>query len=307
MRRIFPAAHRRACASGWSGLLVTAMLCGCGCHGTRDRSPPPEEGLVASRPYRIHVPATYVPGDPAPLIVLLHYYGSSGAEQSAYFGFAELARDRGVLVAYPDGSVDRAGQRFWNATDACCDVYGMGVDDVAYLTAVLDDIERRYDVDRRRVYLVGHSSGAFMAHRMACDLAPRVAGIVALAGDVWNDPARCGPGAPVAVLQVHGDGDGSIPYAGGDLALGDLGPFPSAPASVGTWAALNGCATGLEDTGERVDVEASLPGAETRIERARCAAGAAELWTIEGGRHIPTLQRPGWGNAVFDWLEAHRR
>jgi polyhydroxybutyrate depolymerase len=279
--------------------LVSA--CGCGASSTQRASE-----LLASRPYEIHVPRTYSRGTPAPLIVLLHGYGSSGAQQSAYFGFSELANSRGVLIAYPDGTVDRDGRRFWNATDACCNLYGSDVDDVAYLTAVLEDVERNYDVDRRRVFFVGHSNGAFMAHRMACALAARVSGIVALAGDVWSDPTRCKPAEPVAVLQVHGDRDAVIPYAGGAI-LGTMGAIPAAPESVATWAALDGCTGGLAATDERLDLDSRLAGAETRVARWTCSTGAAELWTIEGGGHIPSLQLPTWGNIVLDWLEAHAR
>jgi polyhydroxybutyrate depolymerase len=275
------------------------------------RSPAPGSAgagteLVTARPYQLHVPPTYAAGAPAPLIVLLHGYGSTGAQQSAYFGFAELAAARGVLVAYPDGTVDRAGHRFWAATDACCDLYARDVDDVAYLTAVLDDVEHRYDVNPSRVYFVGHSNGGFMAHRMACDLSQRISAIVGLAGDVWKDPARCDPVAPVAVLQVHGDRDLVIPYAGGAIfATG--GQVPSAAESVATWAALNRCSGALAATGERLDLDAAQPGDETRVERWTCTSGAAELWTIEGGGHIPALRKPAWGDALLDWLEAHAR
>jgi polyhydroxybutyrate depolymerase len=284
-----------------SAMLQLALAVAVGCTSGSGTSE-----LLAQRPYGIHVPPGYTPGTPAPLIVLLHGYGSTGAQQSAYFGFAELAAARGVLVAYPDGTVDRAGRRFWNATDACCDLYGSGVDDVGYLTAVLDDVERRFDVDPKRVYFVGHSNGAFMAHRMACDLAARVAGIVALAGDVWKDPARCLSAAPVAVLQVHGDRDAIVPYAGG-VTFWTAAAVPSAPESVGTWAARNACSGGLVTTGEALELESSLSGAETRVARWTCGAGAAELWTIGGGGHIPQLAVPAWGNTVFDWLQAHAR
>ena len=211
-----------------------------------------------------------------------------------------------MLIAYPDGTLDRAGRRFWNANDACCDLYGSGVDDVAYLTAVLDDAERRYSVDPRRVFLVGHSNGAFMAHRMACELGSRISGVVALAGDVWKDGARCKPGSPVSVLQVHGERDRIIPYAGGTI-FGGHGTVPSAPESVATWAARNGCTGGLAPTGERLDLDSRLPGAETRVERWTCGTGAAELWTIESGGHIPSLPLPAWGNLVLEWLKAHAR
>ena len=95
----------------------------------------------------------------------------------------------GFLYAFPDGTRDRLGNRFWNASDACCDLFQSGVDDVAYLTAVIDDMSARFHVDAKRIHLVGHSNGGFMSHRYACDRAERVAAFVSLAGDNYKDAA----------------------------------------------------------------------------------------------------------------------
>jgi polyhydroxybutyrate depolymerase len=266
------------------------------CAGTPAATAP--SPLVTARPYDIDVPVGYDKSKAYPLIVLLHGYGANGYSQDAYFGFNALADARGVFVAHPDGTVGADGSRFWNATDACCDFNHTGVDDVAYLNALVDDVERTYNIDQKRVFFVGHSNGGFMSHRMACDAAGRIAGIVALAGDVWKDPSRCNPTAPVAVLQVHGDADMSVPYNGGTLE-------PSAPQSVATWAAKNGCSGDLTDTGMTLDLDTGLPGAETGIARYACTSGAAELWTIHGGAHLPNFRMPDWGNDVFDWLMQH--
>ena len=261
-------------------------------------STPASHALVVARPYDWDEPAGIDKSKPAPLIVLVHGYGANGFVQDALFGFQQLADDRGVYVAHPDGTVDSTGARFWNATDACCDFAHTGVDDVAYLNAVVDDMEAQFNIDKKRVFFVGHSNGAFMSHRMACDAAPRIAGIVALAGDVWKDATKCNPTEPVAVLQVHGDADTVVPYDGSTLE-------PSAMQSVATWAQKNGCSGDLTDTGMTLDLDSSLPGAETGIARYACSAGAAELWTIHGGQHVPAFILPDWGNDVFDWLMQH--
>jgi polyhydroxybutyrate depolymerase len=251
-----------------------------------------------ARPYDVDVPANLDKSKPAPLIVLLHGYSANGFVQDAYFGFAALADARGVFVAHPDGMIDSTLKRFWNADDACCDIAHTGVDDVAYLNAVVDDMEQNYNIDKQRVFFVGHSNGGFMSHRMACDASTRVAGIVALAGDVWQDPSRCNPTVPVAVLQVHGDADDTVPYAGAGL-------MPSATQSVATWAAKNGCDAALADAHQTLDLDTGLAGAETRVDKHACSKGAAELWTIQGGSHLPNFRMPDWGNEVFDWLMAH--
>jgi len=118
------------------------------------------------------------------------------------------------------------GKRFWNATDACCNLDRKeGIDDVAYVSQIIDDVTARYNVDPKRIYLVGHSNGAFMSHRFACEMGSRVAAIVTLAGMQWNDPAKCPGGSPVSVLHVHGDADDTILYAGG---VSEIGTYPSA-------------------------------------------------------------------------------
>src|SRR5688572_27262361 len=126
-------------------------------------------GPTADRPYGLKVPAGYEGQAPVPLVVLLHGYTSNGAQQAAYFGLPAVADKEGFLLATPDGTRDRLGNRFWNATDACCDFFRSGVDDVAYIDAVIDDIAAKYPVDPARVFVAGHSNGAFMAHRYACD------------------------------------------------------------------------------------------------------------------------------------------
>jgi polyhydroxybutyrate depolymerase len=270
------------------------LLCGA-CSSSKSVTPNP---LIVARPYDFDQPAGIDKAKPAPLIVLVHGYGANGFVQDALFGFAQLADAKQVYVAHPDGTTDANGSKFWNATDACCDLGHTGVDDVAYLNAVVDDMEANFNIDPKRVFFVGHSNGAFMSHRMACDAAGRVAGIVALAGDVWKDPSLCKPTAPVAVLQVHGDADTIVPYAGSALE-------PSATASVATWAQKNGCSGDLTDTGVTVDLDSSVTGSETAEAKYTCASGAAELWTIRGGQHVPSFRLPDWGNDVFDWLMAH--
>ena len=278
------------------------LVCG-GCTGAPSTHPPadlalPDGGVLALRPYDVDVPAAYDSAVAHPLLVLLHGYASNGADIAHYFGIPALVEARQILVARPNGTVDGAGHRFWNATDACCDYGGSGVDDVGYLSAVIDDVEQTYNIDPKRVFVAGHSNGGFMAHRLACDSAGRVAGIVALAGVVWEAADLCQPSEPVAVLQVHGDHDDTIPFSG---TLSE----PSAVRTVATWAMKNGCTGGLQDRGTTLDLDASLPGSETLVAGWSCSAGAAELWDIQGAQHEPDLRLPDWSNDIFDWLMQH--
>jgi polyhydroxybutyrate depolymerase len=263
-----------------------------------------EQRLVAARPYEVDVPGSYDAAQPTPMVLLLHAYKTSGALQKLFFGFPPLVEQAGFLLAYPEGSTDRLGEQFWNATDGCCNLDGSPVDDVAYLRAVLHDMQRRYNVDRQRIFVVGHSNGGFMSHRLACELSDEIAGIASLAGALWISPERCQPTSPVAVLAIHGDLDDVVRYDGGGASPPLTGPYPSARETVAQWARHDGCDT-LRDTGQPLDLASDVDGPETRIERhENCRTGAVELWTMVGGGHYPVLL-PAFGSTLWNFLQAH--
>ncbi len=239
-------------------------------------------------PVTVHVPASYDPATPAPLVMLLHGYTSSGQEVEDYIQLLPLSEQRGFLYVFPDGTVDIFGQPFWNATDACCDLAGSGVDDSGYLRSLLDATAAQLTVDQERVLVLGHSNGGFMAYRMACDHADVVSTVVSLAGATFANPADCTPSEPVRVLQIHGTADEVISYGGGFITA----TYPGAVETTEQWATANGCTATATTSLPRLDLDASLPGAETSVVRYAdgCApGGSAELWTLEGGAHVPVL------------------
>ena len=266
----------------------------------------------------VHVPPGYEPQHPAPLLIALHYYGGSGADQETYFKLGELARQRGYLYAAPDGTLNSSGIRFWNATDACCDFDRSGVDDVGYLAGVIKEIRASFAVDPKRIDLIGHSNGGFMVYAMACAHADEIAAIVSLAGATFATPAKCAPSVPVAVLQIHGTADGSVAFDGGTVQPGQvqglgsgqtMAAYPGAESTVATWATYDGCSA-KKVLDQRLDIDVDLfyagTPAETSVTRwTGCRpGGAAELWTMAGGDHVPTLS-DSFPAAVMDYFEAH--
>jgi polyhydroxybutyrate depolymerase len=281
-----------------------------GCSTTTPSTPadagPPNDGgteeasstapsIFDTRPYQIRVPPTLDTSKPAPVVLVLHGYGASSVVQTAYLALAPAADAKGFILVQPDGTIDRDGKRFWNASPACCDFGKTGVDDVAYLTAVLDDVEKKHNVDKKRVFVVGHSNGGFMAHRLACEIPSRIAAIVSLAGS-----RGCEPKESVAVLQVHGDKDTVISYEGGDTGGGKYG---SAAETVEPWAKKNACQGALAK-GPRLDLDTKVAGEETRTERYENCSRDVELWTLEGGGHVPSFY-PTIGETFWTWLSAH--
>ncbi|MEB2314265.1 MAG: alpha/beta hydrolase-fold protein [Sorangiineae bacterium] len=315
--------RRRPRALVLSGALFAAAVGGC---GSGDESAgPTDAGTVIEvpetpptfggpRPVKVfRVPAGYDPSRPAPLVMILHGYSVNGLLQSMYLRLTDIADSEGFFVVAPDGTPDANGKRYWNATDVCCATTPSAPDDVAYLSGLVDEIRGVYAIDPKRIFLVGHSNGGFMANRLACDRADQFAAIVSIAGAMWKDPARCQPAAPVGVLQIHGDADTTVPYGGGKLPANLLpeqpdASFPGAEETVADWAANNGCAAALEPAGAPFDLDESLEGDETTPARhSGCAKnGAAELWTIHGGEHIPPLAKDA-PERIWGFLAAHHK
>ncbi|MCA9605742.1 MAG: hypothetical protein KC619_09115, partial [Myxococcales bacterium] len=148
---------------------------------------------------------------------------------------------------------------------------------------------------------VGHSNGGFMAYRLACDSADLVTGIASLAGsDAVSGTLGCDPVADVAVLEIHGDADGTVSYDGGSIAGLD---YPSSEVAVSSWADRLGC-TATSD-GAPLDLVTDLDGAETRVLDHTGCVGAS-LWTMQGADHIPSLTGD-FTPSVIAWLRAHAR
>lgn len=272
--------------------------------GPADAGGPPTV-LGGNRPARLVVPSGY-DGTPHPLLILLHGYSATAAIQDQYLGVSTRADRRGLFIVLPDGTPEAGGRmpRFWNATAACCNFGGVPVDDVAYLTGLIDEAGQHYNIDPRRVYLYGHSNGGFMAYRMACDAAPRIAAIASLAGATHFEASDCAPTEPVSVLQIHGTADATILYEG--VPMGFM-QYPGAEETTRRWADRAGCSTRTPSAAvAQLDLDRSLMGDDTDVFAfANCASGlGVELWRINMGGHIPAVQ-PDFSDQVLDFLLAH--
>jgi polyhydroxybutyrate depolymerase len=258
----------------------------------------------------VFVPSGYDAATPTPLVILLHGFGFSGAVQEAYLQHQPLAEARGFIYVHPDGTNDNVvGRSAWNATPACC-AFGSDVDDVGYLLSIIDQVSADHNVDAKRVYFIGHSNGGFMSYRMACEAADRVAAIAVLAGATFDDPADCDPSQPVSVLHVHGTEDDTIAYEGATTPIINEA-YPGARQSVSTWAQYNGCDPVATPGEDGLDIDQLIPGPETTTEIFDgCPTGIdVELWTIEGGKHIPDIATPTppypLSEGMIDFLLAH--
>lgn len=217
-----------------------------------------------TRRYRVHVPAKYDPGTPAPLLVVLHGGGGNMDYQAndAYYGQISASEREGFVAVFPNGfSRLRSGKlATWNAGDCCGAARDRNVDDVGFIRAIVASLTRRMNIDRDRIYATGMSNGAMMAYRLACELPEVFRAIAAVAGT--DNTRSCPPTRPVSILHIHARNDAHVLYAGGaGPGLRDeskVTDFTSVADTVSKWVRLNGCTTTprriVETTGAYCDV-----------------------------------------------------
>ncbi|MCC6620348.1 MAG: hypothetical protein IT385_03790 [Deltaproteobacteria bacterium] len=251
------------------------------------------EVVGGDRPARVIAPPGLDPTLPTPVVLLLGGYDYFARDLDDWLELSDRVASDGFVLVLPDGLVDSDGSPYWNATDTCCDYDGTGVDDVAYLTSVMDELDAHMRV--QGFALVGHSAGGFMAYRLGCEVPQRLSALVSIAGSGFVDPRDCAVrDVPLTVLQVHGDEDDVMPFDGDSEA-------PGALEMLDRWAGIDGC-----DVDSWVLRETSTPYAEegdTSIGRyaSGCTSGAeVRLWLLGGSDHYPTFT-----TAFVDDLLAH--
>lgn len=203
-----------------------------------------------ARRYLVH---DFSNGTPAPLVIMLHGGGGSGANMAEQTGFDTLAQREGLIAVYPYGSGGLFANILltWNAAHCCSYAMRENTDDVRFLTLLIDKLIASGKVDADRVYVSGLSNGGMMTHRVGIELSSKVAAIAPVIASLYGDePLR---EFAMPTLIINGAVDQRVKPEGGELQ--GFG-FENSPADKPTlpinsqrdyWAKVNGC-TAFTDT-----------------------------------------------------------
>ena len=257
-----------------------------------EQAPPADAAHAFDPPAELRLPSTLQPGEHVPLLLVLHGFGVSSGLLIAKAGLNQVADQKKFAYLAPEGLRDGLGRPYWNAGKSCCDLDHHGVDDVQRLRALLDANLSNPAIDAKRVFVIGYSNGGFMAQRLACDVGERIAGVISVAGAAPSADVTCNQSTPLSFLEIHGDADPVVHYAGGTVFdRTDVAAHTSAPDTAKYWAQRLACAGELRDV-QTIDLEPYLADRETRVQRYADCHGAVELWTVKGGGHYVALQPP---------------
>ncbi|MEX1232963.1 MAG: PHB depolymerase family esterase [Planctomycetaceae bacterium] len=239
------------------------------------------------RSYLVHVPVDYNPETPTPVVLALHGAGMNGWMMAFFSGLSETSDKNGFVVVYPNGT-GRGPFQVWNAGG-----FGSGVrehlpDDVAFIDALLDDLETVVHVDKKRVFACGMSNGAMMSYRLAAELSLRIAAIAPVAGTIAISESK--PQRAVSVLHFHGTLDNFVRYEREDDGS-EVWRMKGVEPSIEIWVKRNEC-----DETPSVDV-LSPEGDELKVIRKIYSGGIDDtevvLVTVEGGGHTWPGRTPG--------------
>ncbi len=196
-------------------------------------------------------------------------------------GFGPLCAKAGWTLAIPN-----AVNRVWNDGRLAPGSVSTEIDDVGYLSSVIDDARRRAPVDPDRIFIVGMSNGAAMAGRLAVERADLVAAIAQVSGTASSATASRRPVRSVAVLSFHGTADRLARYEGGlaRTATARILIRGSRATSVGVddwaafWVGVNGAQPGPV-------AESIPPDVTVRSWPGPTPGSDVVFYRIEGGGH----------------------
>jgi len=223
------------------------------------------------RSYLLYVPPSYDRAKPTPLVISMHGAAGWPAQQMNLSRWNWLAESQGFIVVYPSGS---DVPKIWHVDR------GAGlVQDVTFISALIDTLEAAYNIDRTRIYANGMSIGGGMAFVLSCTLADRIAAVGMVSAAQSLAASWCTDPRPVPMIAFHGTADRLAPYHGGrSPVFPDPFVLPSIPTWTAHWARRNRCGPNPVASVVAADV--------TRLEYQSCADDAAVvLYTVQGGGH----------------------
>ena len=232
---------------------------------------------IGNRTYQSFVPAR---NGRLPLVIALHGGGGNGAQLAKSAGLIDEAAKEGFVLALPEGSSRFGKLETWNAGGCCAYAMREKIDDIGFIRALIDELERTQPVDPKRIYVVGMSNGGMMAERVAIELGDRIAGAAVFVGALFGNEPR--PVAAVPMLIVNAEKDEQVPIAGGTSTTGIVRrsqgmPYKPSRYAATFWATANRCTTNPTKAETADYVRERWTG---------CASGAdVDFYIVKGAEH----------------------
>jgi polyhydroxybutyrate depolymerase len=226
-----------------------------------------------------------LPTVPAPLVIALHGLGQSVESLHDWLHLDATAEREHFLVAYPEAI---GKWSYGRPIDAPMPkVHGKTVDDVGFISKLIDGLVEMKIADPTHVYVTGMSRGGLMTYTLMCALADRFAAAAPLiSGMTDHQRETCHPSRPIPIMVVAGTNDESQWYDGQVTRAGRL---LSIPETMEFWRRRNGCTA--ETAASLPHRDASDPTRVRLLEWTNCRNHAhLRLYRVnDGGHQLPSF------------------
>jgi polyhydroxybutyrate depolymerase len=291
-------------------ILSALILSGCSFQqrtDIRDQLPPgwterslEHDGLT--RWYRIYIPDP-LPENPT---LVLYLHGGTLSMRSLFSPLVDstktwlrLAEEQKLILLVPNGVNPETGDTYgddqnWNDLRPHQAEGQTRVDDVGFLTILLDEVSRDLSLTPDHVYVTGASNGGMMTYRLLIEAPEHFsAGAVFIANLPDLDPPLPTPDLPRPIMIANGTEDPLVPWEGGTVAR-DRGLVLSAEKTVDWWVTANQADPNWIETNDLADLN---PNDDCQIQSYLYPAqegGAPVLfYAVRGGGHtLPSLAEP---------------
>jgi polyhydroxybutyrate depolymerase len=196
-----------------------------------------------SRRYLIYLPVNFDESENMPVMMWFHGGGGSAAGGPFEADFRTLADANRFIVVYAEAAPDvLEGCTCWGYDSGDGEANGNYEIDLAYSSAMIDDLVAEYNADRSRMYAGGYSMGASFVWDLAKAKSDEFAAIAPVAASMYlwsfNDADSA---LPTAVCHILGTNDFYAPYNGASWV-------PSVATQNAYWVAKNGAQDPPEQT-----------------------------------------------------------
>jgi len=191
------------------------------------------------REYYVHVPLSYTGTSAVPVVFMLH--GTSGDGEKFYniSGWKEVGEDEGIITVFPSSwrycIIDEGVQKNttkWNTVPAEW-VFCAGQtprNDIKFLNTIITELNAKYKIDNKRIYLAGFSNGGQMAAKCGIEMSDKFAAIVQAEGSFSRDTTYT-PLRKLPTTLQYGNEDYGSGNTGDPVPLSKLALILSTPGS----------------------------------------------------------------------------
>jgi polyhydroxybutyrate depolymerase len=250
------------------------------------------------RTFITHIPPNYTGSDSVPLVFVLHGGGGTANGMISFSEFDLVSDTVGFIVVFPQGAVPASSGGFTWADGRGTPADTAGIDDVSFISALIDHLNNYYEINNSKVYACGMSNGGFMSQRLAVELNNKIAAVASVGSTIdLSQVSTYQPALPVPVMLINGVDDLFVPFYGGPVN-GSQGYAISSFDLLDFWFQKNNC-TGQIDSIQLPDIVTTESSTITKYYNHNCDCNShIVLYKVNGGGHT----WPGVPNFLYELI-----